>query len=98
MGDVITEIDDLVAELEERVLSAESHEFHSNLSQLRRQNIRLRRYIAPQRDIFSRLQNEPLTWLSDKDKLRLREIAERGARFVEVIDAAHDHAAVTQEE
>jgi len=98
MGDVITEIDDLVAELEDRVLSAESHELRSNLSQLRRQNIRLRRYIAPQRDILSRLQTEPLTWLSDKDKLQLREIAERGARFVGVIDAAHDRAAITQEE
>ena len=30
--------------------------------------------------------------------MRLREIAERGPRFVEVIDAAHDHAPVTQEE
>jgi zinc transporter len=65
---------------------------------LRRQNIRLRRYIAPQRDILSRLPNEPLTWLSDKDKLQLREVAERGARFVGVIDTAQDRAAITQEE
>ena len=98
MGDVIAEIDDLVDELEDRVLSAERHELRSDLSNLRRKIIHLRRYIAPQRDIFSRLQNEALSWLSDKDKLQLREITERTARFVEVLDAARDHAAVTQEE
>ncbi len=57
-------VDDLVDELEDSVLSAESHELRSNLSKLRRQSISLRRYIAPQRDILARLQNEPLTWLS----------------------------------
>jgi zinc transporter len=98
MGDVINEIDDLEAELEDRVLSAESHELRSSLSQLRRQNIRFRRFIAPQHDILSRLPNETLTWISDKEKLHFREIAERGARFVGIIDAVHDRAAVTQEE
>jgi zinc transporter len=98
MGDVITEIDDLVDEIEDSVLSAESHELRSDLSNLRRQCISLRRYIAPQRDILSRSGNEPLTWISDKDKLHLHEIAERSARFVEVIDTARDRAAVTQEE
>ena len=98
MGDVISKIDDRVDELEDSVLLAESHELRSDLSKLRRQSISLRRYIAPQRDILSRLQNEPLTWLSDKDKLNLRELVERNARFVEAIDAARDRAAVTQEE
>ena len=98
MGDVISKIDDLVDELEESVLSAESHELRSDLSKLRRQSISLRRYIAPQRDILLRLQNESLSWLSEQDKLHLREIVERSARFVEVIDAARDRAAVTQEE
>jgi zinc transporter len=98
MGDVIAEIDDLVDELEDSVLSAESHELRSDLSKLRRQSISLRRYIAPQRDILIRLQNESLSWLSDKDKLHLREIVERSARFIEVIDVARDRAAVTQEE
>ena len=98
MGDVIAEIDDLVDELEDSVLSAESHELRSDLSKLRRQSISLRRYIAPQRDILIRLQNESLSWFSDKDKLHLREIVERSARFIEVIDVARDRAAVTQEE
>ena len=98
MGDVIAEIDDLVDELEDTVLTAESYELRSQLAKIRRQSIRLRRYIAPQRDVLARLQNERLEWFSDKVKLRLRELSERTARFVEDLDSARDRAAITQEE
>jgi zinc transporter len=98
MSDVITEIDDLVDELEDSMISAESHELRSNLSKLRRQSISLRRYIAPQREVLARLQKESFTWLNEKDKLQLQEKAERSTRFVEVIDAVRDRAAITQEE
>ncbi len=98
MGDVIAEIDDLVDELEDTVLTAESYELRSQLARIRRQSIGLRRYIAPQRDVLARLQNERLEWLSDKVKLRLREQSERTARFVEDLDSARDRAAITQEE
>jgi len=98
MADVIADIDDSVDELEDTVLSAESYELRPKLSNLRRQTISLRRYIAPQRDVLARLQNERIPWLKDIDKLHLRETAERTARFVEDIDAARDRAAITQEE
>jgi zinc transporter len=98
MGDVIAEIDDQVDELEDSVLTAESYELRSRLAKMRRQSIGLRRYIAPQRDILARLQNERLEWFSDKVKLRFRELSERTARFVEDLDSARDRAAITQEE
>jgi zinc transporter len=98
MADVIADIDDSVDELEDTVLSAESYELRPKLGNLRRQSISLRRYIAPQRDVLARLQNERIPWLKDIDKLHLRETAERTARFVEDIDAARDRAAITQEE
>ncbi len=98
MGDIVADIDDQVDELEDTVLTAESYELRSQLAKIRRQIIGLRRYIAPQRDVLARLQNEPLEWLSDKVKLRLREMSERTARFVEDLDSARDRAAITQEE
>ena len=98
MGDVVAEIDDLVDELEDSVLTAESYELRSQLAKIRRQSISLRRYIAPQRDVLARFQNERLEWLSDKMKLHLRELSERTARFVEGLDTARDRAAITQEE
>ena len=98
MGDVVSEIDDRVDEVEDSVITAESHELRTVLAGLRRQCISLRRYIAPQRDVLTRLQSERIAWLNDISKLHLREIAERTARFVEDIDTARDRAAITQEE
>lgn len=98
MGDIVSDIDDQVDELEDAVLTAESHEIRPKLAQLRRQSISLRRYIAPQRDVLARLQTEKLPWMGDTDRLHIREIAERTARFIDDIDSARDRAAITQEE
>lgn len=98
MGDVVADIDDAVDELEETVLTAESYELRPKLANVRRQSISLRRYIAPQRDVLARLQNERISWLSDIDRVHIREAAERTARFIDDIDSARDRASITQEE
>lgn len=98
MADVVADIDDTVDELEEIVLTAESYELRPKLANIRRQSIGLRRYMAPQRDVLSRLQNERISWLSDIDRVNIREVAERTARFIDDIDSARDRAAITQEE
>jgi zinc transporter len=98
MGDIVAEIDDQVDDLEDTILTAESYEIRPKLAQVRRQSISLRRYIAPQRDVLARLQNEKLTWMSDIEKMQIREVAERTARFIDDIDSARDRAAITQEE
>jgi zinc transporter len=98
MGDVISDIDDCVDELEDCVLTTESHALRPKLANLRRQTISLRRYISPQRDVLSRLLHEQVSWLTEVDRVHLREVAERTSRFVDDIDSARDRAAITQEE
>lgn len=98
MGDVISDIDDEVDELEDSVLTEESYELRPKLAGIRRQVIGLRRYISPQRDVMARLQNERVSWIREIDRVRIREVAERTARFVEDLDSARDRAAITQEE
>ena len=98
MGDIITEIDETVDELEDAVLTGESYELRSKLATIRRQTISLRRYIAPQRDVLSRFQNEKISWIGDRDREYIREITERTARYVEDLDSARDRAAITNEE
>jgi zinc transporter len=98
MADVISDIDDSVDELEDTVLTEESHELRPKLAHLRRQTISMRRYISPQRDVLARLQNERVPWLNEVDRVRIRELAERTARFVDDLDSARDRAAITQEE
>ncbi len=98
MGGVIDDLEDKVAELEGEVLTKESHELRPKLASIRRDAIYLRRYMAPQREAILRLQNEKISWLTDEDRVRLREIYDRLTRYLEDLDAARERAAVTQEE
>ena len=98
MAAVIENIDDSVDDLEEKVITMESHQLRSGIAHIRREAISLRRYLAPQRDAISRLYSEKVEWLNERDRMRLREIADRTTRFVEDLDAARERAAVTQEE
>ena len=98
MGDVVDGISDEVDELEEKVLTMESYELRPVIAELRRNAIGLRRYLAPQREALSRLFGEKVEWLSDMDRLRLRESADRTTRFVEDLDLVRERAVVVQEE
>jgi len=98
MGPVIAELDDRVDQLEEEVLTAQSAALRARLGAIRREAIALRRYLAPQRDVMSRLPMEQVSWLEAAQKAHLREIADRTLRYVEDLDAARERAAVTQDE
>lgn len=98
IGDVINGIEDTVDRLDEQVASRESRELRPQLADVRREAILLRRYLAPQRDAMSRLYNEPVEWLDDVHRMRLREVADRIMRYVEDLDSARDRAGVSQEE
>jgi zinc transporter len=98
MGGVIDELEDKAAELEEAVLTQESHELRPKLASIRRDAINLRRYMAPQREAIARLQGEKISWLAEEDRVRLRETYDRLTRYIEDLDAARERAAVTQEE
>ena len=98
IGEIVVDIEDRVAEVEDTIVSAETAELRPRLADLRRESISLRRYIAPQRDMLARLTHERIDWLTEADKMLLRETAERTARYVEDIDAARERALVSQEE
>ncbi len=98
MASVLAEVDDAVDSLEDQVLDSKSHQLRVALGNLRRQTIRLRRYLAPQREAMVRVQGERVPWLSDLDRGRLREVADRTTRYVEELDSARDRAAVIQDD
>ena len=98
MADVVDGISDEVDELEEKVLIMESYELRPVIAELRRNAIGLRRYLAPQREAVTRLYGEKIEWLSEMDRLRLRESADRTTRFVEDLDMIRERAVVVQEE
>ncbi len=98
MGGVISDVDDAVDVLEDEVIADQAYELRRKIAGIRRAAISMRRYLAPQRDVMARLYSEKVDWLSETDRMRLREIADRTARYVEDLDAIRDRATVTQEE
>lgn len=98
MGDTVDEFEDRIGELEDNALSEERATLRFDLATLRRQTITLRRYLSPQREAFSRLMIEKVSWFDDIARMRMREVSDRLIRHIEDIDAVRERAAVTHEE
>ncbi|MEZ4402393.1 MAG: zinc transporter ZntB [Kofleriaceae bacterium] len=95
---LVDEIDDQVALLEDAVLGHHVDGPRGKIADLRRRAIAVRRFIGPQREALARLATAAVPWLTEADRVRLRDAAERQTRTVEELDAARDRAAVTHEE
>lgn len=98
MDTSVENIDEAVDELEERSLETLDTQIRSEIGQLRRTSIVLRRHFAPQRQTVSRLASEDLSWLSETARAHLREYSERLLRYIETLDSARERALVVQEE
>lgn len=98
MAHVIDAIEEDVDRLENEVVESERVQLRHELARLRMEVIGLRRYLSPQREAMTRLTQERVDWLSDNDRVRLREINDRVVRYVEDLEAARDRAGVVQEE
>ncbi len=68
------------------------------LSEYRRGIISIRRYLVPQREALLRLPIDKLAWLSDLQRLSLRESADSTTRILEDLETAKDRANLLQEE
>jgi zinc transporter len=98
---VVTRVDtlgDTIAGFEDAVLGETRGELRAQLADQRRRAIALRRFLAPQREAFTKLAQIQLPWLDATTRSRFAESADRMTRTVEELDAARDRAAVTQEE
>lgn len=98
IGDVVNDVDNVVDSLENELLTAEHHELRYALSNVRRQIVALRRYLAPQRDALARLVSERSSFIDDLVRMQLRELTDRMTRYIEDLDEARDRASVTHEE
>ncbi len=97
MAHVISELDDRIDELEEAVLAGAGREVQHDLLDIRREILKLRRYLSPQREALSRLQAGRISWLEDEHRLLIREANDKVIRYLEDLDSARDRASVTHE-
>lgn len=97
IGEFVETLHDQLIELEDMILDQQIPA-RGELALLRKQLIVLRRYMAPQRDVFSRLSIEKLPWMSDSDRVTMQEIAERLSRRLEDLDSSISRTAVIADE
>ncbi|GGX73516.1 zinc transporter ZntB [Litorimonas cladophorae] len=98
MAPTITELNEQVDGLEEKIETGETEAARSSVSGLRRQAIMLRRYLAPQRDALNSLSQQTLSWISHDDQLRLREAADQATRVTEELDAVRERCAIVKDQ
>ncbi|EBF0273102.1 zinc transporter ZntB [Salmonella enterica] len=85
-SEFIEELHDKIIDLEDNLLGQQIPP-RGFLALLRKQLIVMRRYMAPQRDVYARLVSERLPWMSDDHRRRIQDIADRLGRGLDEIDA-----------
>lgn len=98
MTDTINTVEDKVSQIEDDFLTTNSYVLRSDIADLRRQMIALRRYLSPQREAMQQLQSEKCMLFSNEQKIQLRETTDHLMRHLEDLDSIRDRASLTQEE
>jgi len=103
---IVDHLGELTEQLEERLCEHEEQlseergdsDLRTDINEMRRQMVRLRRYVGPQRDALYRLRNDDSPWLCDDTKARLREVDEKLRGNLENLDEMRQRAALLHEE
>lgn len=98
IGEMVSEFEEQMGLLEDQVIEQSGAKLRSELSQLRRQVISIRRYMTPQKEALVRFSVERLSWLQQNDRTELREVVDRITRELEDLEALRERAMVAQEE
>ncbi|WP_297197382.1 zinc transporter ZntB [uncultured Pluralibacter sp.] len=85
-SEFIEKLHDKVIDLEDNLLDQQVPQ-RGLLALLRKQLIVMRRYMAPQRDVYSRIASERLPWMNDDQRRRMQDISDRLGRGLDEIDS-----------
>lgn len=98
MEGVIDELEDRTDSLEENLIDLSDSKFRSELLAIRRETIILRRYLFPQKEAMSKLYHDKVTWISEYERIELRETNDQLMRYIEELDTIRDKVILIQEE
>ncbi|MBK7406189.1 MAG: zinc transporter ZntB [Phycisphaerales bacterium] len=98
MRDVVGNQEELVDGIEDDLIGGSAKELRLRLAVPRRQTMTIRRYLSPQRDMLSRLTTETSTLFGERDRVRLREVADELTRQVEELDLLRERSTMIQEQ
>ena len=98
MDDVIDQLQDRTDYLEENIIDMKNQEFRTEILNVRRETIVLKRYLAPQKEALIKLSNEKISWIDEYKKVEIRETNDQLIRHIEELDTIRDKVILIQEE
>ena len=98
MEPVFSDLDEALDDIEEQVIEHPDIEERTKITELRKQAIMFRRYVAPQRDVIAHLRTSDISWLDQNHKRRLQESLDRVIRYVEDLDSIRERAQIVKDE
>ncbi len=100
MNPTIVSLNERIDTLEEKVDGddVDATRYRETLSTLRREAIMLRRYLAPQRDALNTLALQNVDWITDDDRLRIRDSADQATRITEELEAIRERCAIVKDQ
>jgi len=96
MVPVMEELEDRIDSAQDEALAAPCLELQAHTLEQQSQAIRMRRFLAPQRDALGVFAAVEAPWLLKRHRQALREAANQTVRVVEQLDAVRDRAAAIQ--
>lgn len=94
----LNDIEDNLDELEEKSIERPTAKERSELMNIRRKAIPLKRFLTPQRDALEELSRLEVNWLTSIDKEHIREAYHHLSRMIETLDAIRERATLLHEE
>jgi zinc transporter len=95
---LVEQLGDTLDGIEEEMMSERTEESRLRLTRMRRSVINLRRVLWPQRDVLNTLEIEDLSFLTPRDRARLKEASARNARLGDELQVLAERAALIHEQ
>jgi zinc transporter len=95
---VVTELTELVDDMEERIDADERYmPEHGNMVHIRRRAAGLRRFLAPQREIYAQLTRSKMPWFVDDDADYWNELNNSLTRYLEELELTRERVGLVLE-
>jgi zinc transporter len=97
MNNSIVDMNDRIDEMEDD-RETDTDELLSEIADIRRNCLALKRYMSPQHEAMLAIQKSPPPWLSSENQTDIREIGEHLRRYLDDLDVSKESAIVLQDD
>lgn len=94
----ITLLSDEADDIEDAILDRADASYREKIVNVRKQSIIYKKFILPQREVVSQVVISRQGWISDQDRMELRENHNQLIRYIEELDSIRERAQVVQDE